>query len=342
MASALGSILRAAARQPDEPLNILTFPTHERYESALARTGHVFWAVRTEGIKDWNRTYSPLPDNYHLLDPTLKDAQIPADIDFDLVLSQNKFGQYQIARRLADALHLPLVSLEHTLPVPGWPESRLQLLRTMRGDIDVFIAEYSRAAWGWGEEAAVIHHGIDTEVFRPVSGLERAPHFLSVVNDWINRDWACGYRFWQEALIGLPVRVLGDTPGLSRPARTLRELAREYASARFFVNTSLVSPVPTALLEAMASGCAVISTATCMIPEIITHDRDGLLATTPEELRRHCRALLTDPERARRLGEAARETIRERFGLARFVAEWDVLLRRASDRVYTGSGRGSM
>jgi len=147
--SPLSQIIRAATREQDEKLNILTFPTHERYESMLAKTGHNFYAYRAEGIKDWNETYAKLPDNYHLLDPELEDNQIPEYVDFDLILSQNKFGQYQKAKEISHAMHLPVISLEHTLPMPQWDEGTLQQIREMRGHINLFISKYSISAWGW-------------------------------------------------------------------------------------------------------------------------------------------------------------------------------------------------
>ena len=33
MPNAMSSILRASTRDPNEKLNVLTFPTHERYET---------------------------------------------------------------------------------------------------------------------------------------------------------------------------------------------------------------------------------------------------------------------------------------------------------------------
>ena len=140
MLSPVSSITRASARRINDPLNILTFPTHERYETLLCKTGHNFYAYRAEGIKDWNTNNAAIPENYTLLDPTLGDKQIPAYLDFDLVLSQNKFGQFQLAEPIAKRFHLPLVSLEHTLPVPYWPPEVLEQTRTMQGDINVFIS----------------------------------------------------------------------------------------------------------------------------------------------------------------------------------------------------------
>jgi glycosyltransferase involved in cell wall biosynthesis len=340
MATTLGSITRAATRQDDEPLNILTFPTHERYETGLAATGHRFWAVRAQGIKDWNRRYAPVPPNYVLLNPALGERQLPTEVDFDLVLSQNKFGQFQMAHQISRRLHLPLVSLEHTLPVPGWGSARLETLRSMRGHLNLFISHFSIGRWGWDKNdpsVRVIHHGVDTYTFSPNHMVvDSKPHLLSVVNDWINRDWCCGYRLWQQITSGLPVFVVGDTPGLSRPAASVPELVRRYREAQVFLNTSLISPVPTAVLEAMACGCAVVSTATCMLPEVIENGKNGFLSNDPVELAGYCRLLLEDAGLCRKLGEAARQTILERFSMDRFVANWNSILHEAAAATFTG------
>lgn len=341
MATTVGTLTRAATRRDGEPLNVLTFPTHERYESGLAKTGHNFYAVRAPGIKDWNRKYAPVPPNYVLLNPDRGDGQLPPDVDFDLVLSQNKFGQFQIAEKFSRLLHLPLVSLEHTLPVPEWGAPELESLRRQRGHVNAFISEFSVRQWGWDPadpSVRVVHHGVDAGVFSPNDMLcDRKPHLLSVVNDWANRDWCCGFKLWQEVTRGLPVAVVGDTPGLSEPAKSVPDLVMRYRSSRVFVNTSLISPVPTALLEAMACGCAVVTTGTAMIPEVVTHGENGLMSDDPAELRSFCEQLLRDEGLARRLGEAARRTILGRFSMGAFVSNWDALLRGAADTVYKGA-----
>lgn len=326
----VSSLTRAATRG-SSPLNILTCPTHESWESNLARTGHQFYAFRHQSVKDWNYAYRSLPNNYTLLNPDKGFAQLPPDIDFDLVFVQNRFGQFQLLKSIADTLQVPLVTIEHTQPHPDWPEHYIHQIRQMRGDVNVFISEYSRKLWGWGEdEAIVIHHGIDTECFSPDEATPRERHCLSVVNDWVNRDVFCGFYFWAEATKDLPVAVLGATPGLSQPASSLKDLADAYRQSQIFVNTSLASPIPTALLEAMASGCCCVSTATAMIPEIIQHGQNGMLATTPSEMREVLVSLLDNPEECRRLGEAARQTIIDRFHLNRFVDDWNKVFEYAA------------
>lgn len=336
MASIVGSIIRAATRKPGEPLNILCCPTHERYESGLAKTEHNFYAIRTEGVKDWDRTYAPLPNNYTLLNPSRASNQVPPDLDFDLVLSQNKFGQYQILSQIAGKLQLPLVSLEHTLPHPSWDGRQKSELRELRGERNVFISNFSVGQWGWSPKdptLRVIHHGIDTETFCPNEMLcDRKPLLLSVVNDWINRDWCCGYNLWKDVTKDLPVLAVGKTPGLSEPAKSIPDLVMKYRSSRVFLNTSLISPVPTALLEAMACGCAVVSTATAMIPEVITHGEDGFIANDPKELRSYCQMLLQDEELAGEVGRRARETVLAKFSMGAFVEKWNRVFEEVSGK----------
>lgn len=329
MPSLLGTILRQASRKDGEPLNILTFPTHERYETGLAKTGHNFYAYRGKGIKDWDETYAPLPANYTLLEPEIEP---PLELDFDLILSQNKFGQFPIAQFFSRIYNCPLINLEHTLPPTNWGEDTKAKFRNMKGDINVFISEYSIKDWGANLfECAVIHHGVDTEMFTPGNS-ERKNHLLSVVNDWINRDWCCGFKLWQEVAKELPTAVFGKTPGLSE-ALSGQDLVNAYQQSSVFLNTSLVSPVPTALLEAMACGCAIVSTATCMIPEIIHNGVNGFISNNPAELRTLCKALLDNPKLARRVGNAARETIEEKFSMPKFLKNWNCVFEQGTQIV---------
>ena len=152
---------------------------------------------------------------------------------------------------------------------------------------------------------------------------------LSVVNDWINRDWCCGFTLWSQITNyptpEFPTLVLGDTPGLSEAAASTEELIQSYRSSSVFLNTSLISPVPTSLLEAMSCGCAVVTTATCMIPDIIENGKNGYISNNPEELKSYVQRLLHDDEMAKKLGENARKTIIEKFSMGKFINNWSSL-----------------
>jgi len=302
--------------------NILTFDTHERYQEQLAKTGHNFYSFRYEDCKRWDESYAKIPSNYYLM----PDNSITASISFDFILSQSKFGQFQAAHHINQRFKLPVISLEHTLPISSWPDNQLQTFRSMSGDINVFISDYSKNKWDIDGVCKVIHHSVDTQMFHPnQAGIdEKQPHVLSVVNDWINRDYCCNFKGWERIVKDhLPVKVVGKTEGLSEPAPSVEALAKEYATAQVFLNTSTVSPVPSCLLEAMSCGCAVVTTATCMIPSIIDHGRNGFMSNDENELRGYCKQLLEDEELRNKMGAEARATILSDFSEDKFIQNWN-------------------
>ena len=317
MSSQTRSIISKATSKKDK-YNILTFDTHERYQSQLAKTGHNFYSFRYDGCKEWDENYARKPENYYVL----PNNTIFNWLDFDFILSQSKFGQFQASQNINQQLHLPVVSLEHTLPIPSWPDQQTDGFRTMLGDLNVFISDYSAKEWRMCDDYKVIKHCVDTEVFKPKAH-KRNKSVLSVVNDFANRDYCCNYSGWQRITKDLPVRLVGNSPGLSEPAKDIDDLVDEYRKAGVFLNTSTVSPVPTSLLEAMACGCAVVSTATCMIPEIIENGVNGFISNDESELRSYVEQLLEDPELAGRLGAEARKTVTEKFSEQEFINNWN-------------------
>jgi glycosyltransferase involved in cell wall biosynthesis len=77
--------------------------------------------------------------------------------------------------------------------------------------------------------------------------------------------------------------------------------------------------IPNVLVEAMAAGAPVIATGVSGIPELVEHERNGLLVEPddPEALAAALIRLHEDRELAARLSDAARVTVRERFDGAR-------------------------
>lgn len=319
MSNLVRAIMNQETRPKGKPYNILCFPTHEAYDTSLARTDANFYAFRRKDLKDWDTNYRPVPDNYHLL----PFDSLPDGIDFDFIMSANKFANLELSHQLANQLGIPVLSLEHCLPHDTFPAYELQRIKQFRGHVNVFISEFSRERWGWGEdEAHVIHHCIDSEVFKPL-GLTKEPYALSVVNDWVNRDWACGFQLWQRVTKDFPTKVKGNTPGLSESTKSVEELVQEYNKAQLFLNTSLFSPIPTVLLEAMSCGTCVISTDNSMISSVIKHGQNGLMTNDETEMRQYLDEMLVNPERCEELGRNARETIIKDFSLERFVENWN-------------------
>jgi hypothetical protein len=323
---AIRSIMRKC--DPERKLNILTFATHERYEENLCKTGHNFYSLAIG--KTWDTDYAPVPDNYHIINT------IPDYVDFDLILTHTSCDRMFQAHQHLTGLDIssgnktgiPILRHTHVLPDVRFDvAAQIAAFQQYPRDKDSFISEYNMGAWGMvsGTSTGVVEHGVNTDFWND-GRLKRDAVCLSVVNDWPNRDWCCGFNLWKQTVQGLPVKVYGKSPGFSEPANSTEHLREIYQSSRIFYNTSLHSPVPSVLLEAMACGCAIVSTSNCMIPEIIENGKNGLISNDPKELRSFLELLLKDENLAKELGGNARKTIVEKYNLERFVDSWNNLL----------------
>ena len=103
--------------------------------------------------------------------------------------------------------------------------------------------------------------------------------------------------------------------------RTQQELISAYQSATFFILTPVQTDdgdrdgIPNVLVEAMAVGLPVITTAVSGIPELVEHDHNGLLYQSHdvEKIASGIIELLQNAEKRRQLGEAASKKVREQF-----------------------------
>lgn len=312
-------ILTLANKEKRDKYRILTFPTHERYETQLCKTGHEFFAFSVNGQKKWNVDQCEVPENYHIL----PENELASYLGFDFILSQSKFGQFQIASQIAPILNIPVISLEHTLPLYGVQnEEQIKNMQQMIGNVNIFISEFSQNSWNLPVDSHIIHHGIDTETFTNLN-INREKYILSVANDFINRDYCLNFSGWKRVTENLPVKLVGDNEGLSKSANSIEELVQEYNSCSVFFNSSTLSPIPTSLLEAMSCGCAIVSTATCMIPSIIENGVNGFISNDEKQLREYIELLLQDNNLRINLGNKARQTILDKFSQQDFIDKWN-------------------
>lgn len=297
---------------------ILSASTHERYQSDMDQIDADFYLYsKAPHIKSWNNMFAKLPENHYIL----PEQYFPAAIPFDFVLSQNRFGQYQQLAPIAAKLQIPLVNIEHTLPLREWPNSHFQQIKQLRGHVNLYISNFSAKIW---EEPApiIVRHCVNTDLFRPAN-LERYNHILTVANDYPGRDSVLGFTQYLKVTKDLPTKPVGDSPGFSKAAKSTEELAEIYSTSRIFLNTSTWSPIPKSLLEAMSSGCAVVSSNNCEIPYYIDHGINGMLANSDQEMREYLELLINDDKLSNFLGENARKTILEKCSKNDFTKQWN-------------------
>ncbi len=121
---------------------------------------------------------------------------------------------------------------------------------------------------------------------------------------------------------------LGDVP--------YRHLHQRIAAYRFLFSPIRYTSLPLAVIEAMTLGMPVIALATTELPSVIENGKSGYVSCNIDELVTHMRRLLADPTEAQRLGAYAKEVAHQRFGLQRFIHDWNAAFAQVLDRnVYT-------
>jgi len=95
------------------------------------------------------------------------------------------------------------------------------------------------------------------------------------------------------------------------------ELADYYSEASIFCLPSIYEGFPLAILEAMAAGLPVVSTAVAGIPEAVDDGETGLLVPpeNAEALAEALRSLVVDPDKRLAMGDAGRLKVESEFSI---------------------------
>jgi glycosyltransferase involved in cell wall biosynthesis len=216
----------------------------------------------------------------------------------------------------------------------------------------VTVSEYNRRfleeTVGVRGRLHVVYNGVDLDVFRPNGTAEREPDLVLAAGRLVPKkgfgDLIDACKLLRERGRAVRCRIIGDGPlrgeflqrskGLGdviefMGAQSQEELVREYRRAAVFVLPAAVpadgntDALPTVLLEAMASGCPVISTRVAGIPEIVDVEENGLLVEPGNAgaLADAIERVLGDAQLRASFGAKARTKAEQRFDVSHNVAE---------------------
>ena len=231
---------------------------------------------------------------------------------------------------------VPAVYLEHNAP-----QGRINELRHPAADRDdlevVHVTHFNDLFWDCGgTPTRVIEHGIVDPGDR--YGGER-PAAAGVVHEPVRRGRVTGTDLLARLGAAVPVDLFGmRTEGLAGApgVRSVADLAQdrlhaEMARRRLYLHPVRWTSLGLSLLEAMHLGMPVVALATTEVVEAVPPEA-GVVSTRVEVLADAARRLVADPEQARVMGKAARAAATARYGLDRFLADWDVLLEEVRAR----------
>ena len=231
---------------------------------------------------------------------------------------------------------VPAVYLEHNAP-----QGRINELRHVVADRDdlvvVHVTHFNDLFWDCGSTPTrVIEHGI-VDPGERYSG--EVPAAAVVVNEAGRRARVTGTDLLARLGAAVPLDLFGmgserlaGTPGVRSVADLAQDrLHAEMARRRLYLHPVRWTSLGLSLLEAMHLGMPVVALATTEVVEAVPPEA-GVISTRVEVLADAARRLVADPEQARLMGKAARVAATERYGLERFLGEWDALLEEVRHR----------
>jgi len=199
------------------------------------------------------------------------------------------------------------------------------------------FAYESFVQWGYGKKALIVPTGVDTQFFFPPKAQERPSVFRACYVGRIELTKGMGYllQAWKRlALPNAELLLVGEVkPDVSSLLQScadsnirtvgfssLSEVARYYRQASLFVFPSVNEGLAQVLLEAMASGLAVVATDRSGACDCVTHRKEGFIIPA-QDVEAIADALLwcyQHPEEVGEMGNAARARVQSQFTLEHY------------------------
>lgn len=218
---------------------------------------------------------------------------------------------------------VPAVYLEHNCP--DLPLEGARHPAADRSDITtVHVTHFNELFWDSGvSPSVVIEHGI-VDPGHLYTGEQASGVF--VANEPARRGRVVGSDLLEGFRRIAPVDAFGmvsETIGGLDVAQ--EQLHRQMALRRVYLHLARWTSLGLSLIEAMQLGMPVLALATTEVPRAVDADA-GVLTNDVAELHDAFRNLLRDPDAARAKGNVARTSALERYGLKRFLENWEALI----------------
>jgi hypothetical protein len=318
-------------------MRVLVWHVHGSYLTALVEGGHTYLVPVTPGRdadgRGRARTWT-WPENAVEVTPeALRDTEIDVVIlqrPHELRLAEEWTGR-------CPGVDVPALYLEHNTPRGDVGDWRHPLAE--RTDIPVVhVTPFNAAMWDTGAAPTfVVEHGIPD----PGYGWRGDRETLAVcVNEPVRRRRVAGVDLVARIARDVPVEIYGMglagveelvTDGLAATHEDLpqRELHDRLGAHRAYLHPYRWTSLGLSLLEAMALGLPVLVLAATAAPDAVPAGA-GVVSADVDTLRRAARELRNDPDQAREMGLAGRRHALRRFGLRRFLDDWDATLKEVA------------
>lgn len=252
-------------------------------------------------------------------------------------------------RTLNAGILLELAGCDRAVAPTAWqagrfPDPLRTKLEVMHEGIDTaFFAPSAQRpeAFGLPENAEVVTYvarGLEPyrgfpDFLRAVASLQRRrPRLVAIVaggeQTWYGPKPVDPARSWRDIVLDELAEELDPARLIFLPFQPQERVRDLFRLSDVHVYLTVPFVLSWSVLEAMATGCAIVASATAPVCEVIEDGHNGLLTNMrdPEAIASAVELLLEERAMARRMRAAARETIEMRYALSRQLERQQGLL----------------
>lgn len=311
------------------PLRILTWQAHGSYLHALSQLPHQFYLMTEQEIFSNNWPYG---GNVH----PMPVAQAHTG-QFDCILFHRREHYLEQQHRYLSAAQrrLPRIFVEHDAPgdEPGGTRHPVDDPEVLL----VHVTAYNALMWDNGRQTTrVINDGVPTSPDLDYSGERHCGVVLS------NRRWSSpgsashyqpGCDIYQQLSRRIPLELVSTAcpATLEHTHCAPWRLPAMVTQCRFLFHPARSHTLDPGVIAAMMSGMPVIGLATGEMASLIQNGVSGYVDTDLDTLAAYMQELLDNPHFAFALGRGAQRRARQRFGMARFLDNWNAVLESVTD-----------
>jgi len=309
-------------------LKILTWHVHGSYLYYLTQAPHDFYLpVKPGKPEGYGGRLGGFPWGENVYDIPAEEVKHQ---QFDCILFQSRRNyledQYDI---LSEAQRsLPRLYLEHDPPreqptdTAHWVDDPETLL--------VHVTHFNRLMWQNNRTpTCVVEHGVT--VPEDVTYTGELPRGIVVANGLRKRGRRLGADIFEQVRRSIPLDLVGmDAESMGGIGEvTHLQLPAFEARYRFFFHPVRYTSLGLAVCEAMMLGIPIVGLATTELATVVKNNVSGFVDTNVNALVDRMQMLIDNPEAAQQLSKGAREQARSRYGIDRFVRDWNAAFEQA-------------
>lgn len=317
-------------------MRILMWDVHGGYTDSLVAGTHDYLFLDVSGRSGLARYGSSPPSNaYQVTAEELHDR--PPDLALLQRVEEIELCAQHLHRR--PGRDLPAIFLEHNTPKADVPITR-HPLADEPGVLLVHVTHFNDLFWDCGSTPTrVIEHGVADPGLRYTG---RMPRLAFVVNEPVRRwrvtgtDLLTQFAEFDVDAFGIDADKLPEALDQDHEricfAGNLspNQLYDAMSERRVYLHLNRWTSLGLSLIQAMLLGMPVVVLDTTEASRAVPATA-GARSTDITELVTATRALLNDPDEALSRGLIARRAALDRYGLPRFLHDWDLAFKEAAE-----------